>query len=173
MYEMGSAELMQYVNAEMRYEELCRQQVLELHRAYADIHPTRMGFDFDQGKVFSESVNVEDYAIFLVDLKADHQRQREWWAKRIRVYRKALALLPEAERMNLLGFRKQHHDFYSYDAALQHLYDLIEEVVTGIPELHRKQLAAIPEEPDDEDLDEEDYMADYVNYIEDETINEI
>lgn len=168
MYEMSKAELQQYLYSETRYKELCKQQALELKRAYADIHPTRTGYDYGQGKIYSESINVADYAIYLIDLKADFKRHQEWWFKRVCVYRKAFSRLSVEDQKVFMGYRIIHFNFLEHDRVLNDLFDHIEKIVNTIQELHRKPLVVIHEELDDENLNDEDYLSDYVNYIEDD-----
>lgn len=96
MYHMSESEFMQYEIAEIRLKELRSKHADELQDAYDGIHPTRTVFDYERG-VYSESVNPADYAIYLVELREEHERIEKWWELRAIAYQDALNQLAEPE----------------------------------------------------------------------------
>lgn len=98
MYFMGMFEFRQYMNAAEKLREIQEEQELIIHNAYVDIHPTRVHFDYEQGKMYSESLNVADYAIWLIEMKESHSKHREFWKQRATAFEKVLNSLSEEEQ---------------------------------------------------------------------------
>lgn len=98
MYFMGMFEFRQYMNAADKLREIEEEQAVIIHRAYSDIHPTRVHFDYEQGKMYSESLNVADYAIWLIEMKESHSKHRAFWERRAAIFESAKATLSEKER---------------------------------------------------------------------------
>lgn len=112
MYFMGNEEFKQYLYSESRLEELQSSNALRVRRAYADIHPTRVAVNYDTGDVFSESVNVAEYACFLVDMKEEMKENQERLTKRVRILHEALAAMDPEEAAAIRAFLE-------YDADLE------------------------------------------------------
>src|SRR5690625_5005443 len=97
MYSMSRFEYMQYEIASKRLQELKIKHAAELQRAYDGIHPTRTAIDYDLGRLYAESIDPCEYATYLVDLQAEHERKEEYWYKRASVFEQALSKLSEQE----------------------------------------------------------------------------
>ncbi|MED3554000.1 hypothetical protein [Cytobacillus praedii] len=104
MSSMGMYEFHQYVNAESILQELQELQELEIQRLYDDVHPTRTQYDRDQGIWYSESVNVAEYAIWLVETKERHKQHRLHYEERAISFQRALSKLTEDEQALFRGF---------------------------------------------------------------------
>jgi DNA-directed RNA polymerase specialized sigma24 family protein len=150
MYYLSEWEFMQYELAERRLLELRRKNKTELQEAYDGIHPTRSCFDYSIGTIFKESVNTADYAIYLVELREEHERQEEWWGLRATACREAREMLTDEERYYL--------DFYDYDSygkrekARKRLRESLINIISSKPELQRKPIPL----DESEDLEEAD-----------------
>lgn len=73
MMRIGTLEFKRYLYADINFNTLSKEANLAIHRAYEDIHPTRVKIDAALGVVYSESINVEDYVIWLVDMKDEYR----------------------------------------------------------------------------------------------------
>ena len=74
MYRMSRSEFWQYKIAKARLKELRKLHEIELQEAYDNIHPTRTAVDYHIGRIYVESINPADYAIYLIDLQEEHKR---------------------------------------------------------------------------------------------------
>lgn len=101
MYFMGMFEFKRYMDAADTLEELKQEQDAVIQGAYEDIHPTRVHYDYEQGKMFSESLNVADYAIWLIEKKESHSRHREFWERRATTFDSVKNVLSEEEKILL------------------------------------------------------------------------
>lgn len=115
---MGSEEFKQYLYADQYLADLRRQQELEVRRAYNDISPTRMMVDYDTGKVYSESTSVENYAIWLVEMKELQSLQLETYLQRQRVFKQACAVL-SPEEIKILEQHKARSQIVKQHQLLQ------------------------------------------------------
>ncbi|WP_391119376.1 hypothetical protein [Psychrobacillus sp. L3] len=139
MYKMTDTELHRYLNATTTYERLCIEQQEELEEAYENVFGTRTSWDYEQGKIYSESLNVADYAIYLVDLKGKHKNDRELWERRIRVFKRALYCLTDEEQFIYRKSPATFKDYELYHKILDTLRNYLEEIVSTIPELQEKE----------------------------------
>jgi DNA-directed RNA polymerase specialized sigma24 family protein len=150
MYRMSNSEIKQYQSAERVLQELRIQHAYELQRAYDGIHPTISCFDYEGGSIHSESINPADYAIYLIELKEEHQRQQRWWGLRAEAYKEARKKLTEEEKRYLdiygAGTYKQK------EAARNKLGQALIEIVETKPELRRQTVSL----DDIEDMEEAD-----------------
>lgn len=101
MSYMDEMQFRRYLYAEEELKSLIQEQNLSLRRAYNDIHPTRTYVDHEVGKLYSQSINVENYAIWLAELQGTMERQRKRVIKRIQLYNKAKESLTEDQRILL------------------------------------------------------------------------
>ena len=108
---------MQYRMAERFLNDTRKRHAMELEQAYENIHPTRTAFDYDQKRLYQESVNVEDYAIYLVELQEEHERIENWWKIRLEAYK-------EAEKRS--------------NGQLKKIKEILSEIISENPELQRK-----------------------------------
>jgi hypothetical protein len=140
VYQMTESEFHKYLNAQSTYEKLCWDQEEEIEEAYEDIHPTRCGYDYEQGRTFSESINVADYAIYLVDLKDKHKKERKLCEDRIRVFGRAWDSLTNEERFIYNKGRQTLADYENYHVLLDKIKNNLEKIVSTIPELQKKDV---------------------------------
>lgn len=134
MYRMSNSEFIQYQSAERRLRELRIQHAYELQQAYDGINPTITRFDYESGSIHSESINPADYAIYLIELKEEHQRQQRWWRLRAEAYQEALQKLTEEERMDLYG----SGPYRQVDAARKKLKEILTKIVETRQDLKRQ-----------------------------------
>ncbi|MBY0124499.1 hypothetical protein [Bacillus sp. S/N-304-OC-R1] len=134
MYHMSESEFMQYEQAEERLKYLRKLHASELQDAYDGIHPTRTCFDSGAGKVYWESINPVDYAIYLVELREEHDRSEKWWKLRAEAFKDAFASLTEQERFCLLENR------FGQCKERTKLRELLSEIIATRPELQRKSI---------------------------------
>lgn len=116
---MSEYEFMQYKMAEQRLRDIRRQNAIELQKAYDDIHPTRTCYDYDLKRLYSESMNPEKYAIYLVEMRNGHERIEEWWTKRAEAYKEAQVLANGDESK---------------------IYEILLNIIETRPDLQRKQV---------------------------------
>lgn len=157
MYRMGQSEFFQYEIASRRLKEIRIRNKQELEAAYDGIHPTRCCFDYDSGKIYSESVNPVDYAIYLVEMKEEHKRIEKYWSIRAQAFEKAQKILSEQElnHLNDTWYRNYQHK-QSIKAKLQ---KELEKIIARTPELKRPTLNFNQLE----DLEEIDRIIDNMN----------
>jgi uncharacterized protein (DUF952 family) len=105
MYFMSAKEFQTYEVAERQLEHLRQVHAEEIEAAYDNIHPTRSCFDYDTGKIISESINPCDYAIYLLDMRKVHEKEENWWEERARIFKIAYESLTEKERQDWEEFR--------------------------------------------------------------------
>ncbi|MBO1005777.1 hypothetical protein [Pseudogracilibacillus auburnensis] len=165
MYRMSESEFMQYEMAEMRLSQLKMNHAAELQQAYDNIHPTRMGFDYHLGRIFSESLNPADYAIYLVEMREEHELIEKWWGSRATAFKRAFDLLTDEQKevFNSLGYGMHRERLRARSEVKEHL----ETIVLATPELQRKvvppelleDLKEVDREIDNMSMDElmEDY----------------
>jgi len=138
MYRMSEAEFMQCKIAERRLQELYKQHEMELQRAYDGIHPTRTCFDYEQGAVYSESVNPAEYAIYLAELREEHKRFEKWWQLRSEVYKQALDQLTDEEKQIInLGI---HGNYAEYEKVGKKLREHLNKIFDERPDLQRQSI---------------------------------
>ncbi len=97
---MNKHDFSMYERAEGHMEYLRRAHAEEVEAAYDNIHPTRSCFDYDTGKIISESINPCDYAIYLIDLQNRHEREKKWWEEKARIYKSAYESLTDEEQQD-------------------------------------------------------------------------
>lgn len=131
MYYMGSVEFKRYLFAKENLTELIGKQDLAIRRAYADIHPTRIVYNAAEGRAYSESLCVEDYAIWLIETKDLQKQQRiefEGYAKTMDKALKELdkeeIILIENYKMNSPGLNQQ-----KLVSALSKLRGILESIL--------------------------------------------
>lgn len=112
MYFMGSEEFKQYLHSESRLEEIESKNALRVRRAYADIYPTRVGVNYETGKMFSETLDVAEYACYLVDMKDEMKVNQERLAKQVAIFHEALGAMDPEEAEAVKAF-------LNYDADLE------------------------------------------------------
>lgn len=139
MYFMGMFEFRQYMNAADRLQELTEEHDFIIRNAYADVHPTRIHYDFEQGKMYSESLNVADYAIWLLEMKESHFKQREYWQKRSLAFEDAMHSLSDHEKMLFEEVRANNQAAGRlHRAAIEKLKRELERVVSSRSDLNSK-----------------------------------
>lgn len=106
MNKMGMYEFKQYLDSPQLLAEKQREYRLFEKRGYADIHPTRIGYDYGQGKMFKESLNVADYAIWLVESKEIIEKELEFWEQRVVMLQRAINILSDEEWLVYNDFRQ-------------------------------------------------------------------
>lgn len=126
MFRMSRYEFIQFQIAENKLNELKIQHAAELEQAYDNISPTMTYVDYDLGRIYSSSINPEEYAIYLIELQEKHKRKEEYWAIRAEAYKQALSMS---------GGNKEK------------LFATLSEIVSKTPELQRKE--AVQEEIED------------------------
>jgi hypothetical protein len=160
MYRISETEFLQYEVAENRLQELRQLHAIEIQQAYDDIYPTRTSFNYGLGKIYSESVNTEDYAIYLVDLKEEYIRTERWWTLRVLAFKDAFNLLSERDQWNyrVSGLRVE---------ARKRLREHLTSIIEMRPEIQRK-IMVFAELEDLEEVDrridemtEEELLEDY------------
>lgn len=131
MYFMGSEEFKQYLYAESKLRELDQLHRLAITRAYADIHPTRTALNIDERRFYSESINVADYAIYLVDLKDEQKRSLERYKKRVQIFHQALAEMFPDEAATIRAYLTDGGEMgtQAVDKALTSLKSCLEEIL--------------------------------------------
>jgi hypothetical protein len=171
MYQVTKGEFMQYEAAEEQWLRLRRLHRLELVEAYACIHPTRSCFDYDAGKIYSESVNPADYAVYLADLQAEQKKSEEWWYSRAGLYCEAVKRLSPEEHAIL----KAENDFRQVRSVKNKLRGILSEMIAERPDLQRASSFIADElesmEEADEligEMSEEELLEDYIDFIEKE-----
>ena len=117
MYRLSETEFIQYRMAERFLNDTRQRHAIELEEAYENIHPTRTAFDYEQKKLYSESINVEEYAIYLVELQEEHKRIEKWWEIRLEAYK-------EADKRS--------------NGQLEKIKEILSEIISENPELQRK-----------------------------------
>lgn len=174
MYHMSESEFVQYEMAERRLHDLRKKHAIELQQAYDNIHPTRTCFDYQTGTLYWESVNPEKYAIYLIELREEHERMEKWWELRASAYREALELLTEEERNYISPY--EYGNYQKRQNVRKKFRQILTEIVSTRPELQR-QSVSLDEIEDLEEADRrienmsmEELMEDYWDL--DEQINE-
>lgn len=119
MYRLSESEFFQYRTAEQRLKDIRRQHALELQEAYDNIHPTKTRIDTDLGRIYVESINPETYAIYLVELRQEHEEIERWWAERAKVYNQA--------------YRESGGD-------MAKTREILAQIISTRPDLQRKQI---------------------------------
>ncbi|MGM7637596.1 hypothetical protein [Bacillus sp. Hm123] len=136
MYHMSDSEFRKYEMAERRLQYLRKQHQIEIQQAYDGIHPTRTCFDYEQKEIYWESVNPCEYAIYLIELKEEHERIEKWWSLRAAVYRESFENLTDEERSQLTTF-----DSYEESQTVRNrLKQILIDIVSTRPELQRKPI---------------------------------
>lgn len=107
MNKMGMQEFKQYLDAPQLLAEKERDYRLFERRGYADIHPTRIGYDHGMGKMFKESLHVEDYVIWLIESKDIIKEQVHFWEQRVAMLQKAINTLSDDEWLAFNDFRQE------------------------------------------------------------------
>lgn len=151
MYTLSNAEFMQFKIAGKRLKELQQQHAMELQEAYDNIHPTRTGVDYGTGRMYSESVDPADYAIYLVDLQENHKEHQKWWLLRYKAYKQAMKELSPKEQNDLLNFKPGN--FIKQNEANEKLRKALNKIVDNTPMLQRSSIL-LDELDDMEEVDE-------------------
>lgn len=97
-------ELQTYAYAEIYLRDLKRRHEIEIQRLYDDIHPTRTQYDRDTHKWYSESINVAEYAIWIIETRERQAKELEPYKKRKAVFDKVLLQLSQEERKIFRGY---------------------------------------------------------------------
>lgn len=138
MYFMGMYEFQQYMYAAERLEELTNLHDLTIRRAYADIHPTRMAFNTGLGKVYSESINVAEYAIWLIEMKEGHFNQREFWRLRAAAFDRVVQSLSAEDKKLLQEVKSGSSNLaVAHRVVLETLKKMLEGLISSTQELRR------------------------------------
>lgn len=155
MYRLSNAEIMYYKMATAQLEKLRHEHAVELQNAYEDIHPTITRVDYGIGTMYAESIDPADYAIYLIELREEHEQVEKWWSLRADAYADALGRLTVEDRNNL-----SHHKPGGYalnKRAQERLEDALRDVVAARPELHHKATPVM------DDMQEMDAIIDNMN----------
>lgn len=140
MYVMGMIEFRRYMRAEERLQELRARQQEELQNAYDDIHPTRVAYDYERCETYSESLNVEDYAIWLVEIQQTHKKQRKYWIRRANAFNAALEKLSEEKQEIFKSvWINKNRPNAKYRKVQDELRNELAKVVSSTPMLQRKR----------------------------------
>lgn len=139
MYFMGMYEFQQYMYADEKLKEINGEHELAIRRAYADIHPTRVAFNHDLGEVYSESINVAEYAIWLIDVKEGHSKQREHWRLRTEAFGIAVSTLTSEELLLLHDVKHGALElFQSHRLVIKKLKKKLEQIIASRPSLRKE-----------------------------------
>lgn len=98
---MSNYEFRQYEQAEKKLEMARYYNANELEQAYDGIHPTRTVLDYSLGKLYVESVNPAEYAVYLVDLQEGHKQVENYWSMRAEAYKQAIKLATSGKRYEI------------------------------------------------------------------------
>lgn len=168
MYQIQDYEFFQYETAEFRLKRMREQSIAQLNQAYRDIHPTRSCFNYDTGKIYSESIDPADYAVYLADLQAEHKKAEEWWRLRAELYREGTKRLSAEERAVL----EADNDFLQVMLVKNKLRSILSEMIAERPDLQRVSSFTEDELESMDEADEEidkmsmkEVMKDYVDLI--------
>lgn len=166
-YFMGQFEFRQYVNAATRLEAIKQRHEQELQDAYDGIHPTRVCYDYEKGEFFSESLNVADYAIWLVDLKSDQEEQQEYWNVRAEAFECAKEGLSKREQQSL---RDTDGVMINDMIIMRKVKKELEKIVASKPKLQRRRRknkgCSIEEwDKEVEKMNDDELLSDYVDVI--------
>lgn len=123
---ISNYEFFQYVTAAEYLQELKRAHHIEIQRLYDDIHPTRIAYDSGLGAMFSESVNVEDYAIWMIETKEKQKKQRSYYEEKADVFKKALFSLTNEERLYFETIKQRGEIEISNDPVIEKLKRFLE-----------------------------------------------
>src|SRR5690625_119758 len=165
---------MQYQIAEKRLQDLKVKHARELQEAYDGIHPTRSAVDSDLGVIYVESIDPAEYAAYLVDLQAEHERIERYWSLRADVYKRALSKLSEQELDILNGNLENHGDREEIRKTVK---NIVTDYVKSKPKLKKKPIASM-EEIDEYDkriknMNKRELVKNNVNPLETETLKKI
>lgn len=168
---MNRFEYMQYQIAEKRLQDLKVKHARELQEAYDGIHPTRSAVDSDLGVIYVESIDPAEYAAYLVDLQAEHERIERYWSLRADVYKRALSKLSEQELDILNGNLENHGDREEIRKTVK---NIVTDYVKSKPELKKKPIASMEEieeyDKSIENMDKRELLKNYVDPLETETL---
>lgn len=170
MYRMTENEFRSYLDAGIRYELLCLKQEEEIEEAHEDIHGTRTGWDYVHGAIYSESLNVADYAIYLVDLKEKHKKVRELCERHIWVFKRGFERLTDEEQFIYRKSPATFKDYELYHQVLDKIRNYLEEIVSTIPDLQIKEKKFFESEREAKMVAAYDRMVDKMN-IDDLVVN--
>lgn len=141
MYIMGLFEFKEYLQASHYLEEAVREFQLFTCRGYADIHPTRTAYDPGQGKMYKESLNVADYAIWLVESKQILLNDQEFWQRRLDALESALkTLTPEEQSIFQLFQSGAVLSRIKTEPVLIKIKTYLESLIGSNPKLQQKSL---------------------------------
>lgn len=160
MYIMGLFEFKEYLQASHYLAEANEEYRLFTHRGYADVFPTRIAIDSDQGKMFKEGLNVENYVIWLVESKDILIKDQQFWQRRLNALNKAAEFLTPDEQVVFRSYLNRSNVTREViEPVLLKLKDQLERLIDSSPILKERSL-------DDEDADfKEDLEAEH------ETVN--
>lgn len=122
-------EFYQYVIAADYLKDLKRMHHIEIQHLYDDIHPTRVITNSEIGKMFSESINVEDYAIWIIDTKERHKKQQAYYQHKAAVFQNALKSLTDEERHRFDEILQHGELEISNDPLIEKLKSFIEKQI--------------------------------------------
>lgn len=171
MYEVTEYEFLQFKVASKRLEECKQEHTEELQQVYDDIHPTRSQFDYGLGIIYVESICPAEYAAYLVDMQAKHERIELYWEERAKAYRDALKVLTEEEQ------EEMKNSWPSEKVRLKVKREL-EYIILTNPSLQREKTAiSVLDELEEYDrkidkMSEEELLKDYEDPLEDEKLVE-
>ena len=135
MYRLTDYEYKQFERSLHYLRALQKQHNKELQQAYADIFPTRTGYDFNIGKIFSESLDPAEYAIYLVDLQEQYKRIESYWEIRREAFMNAYRMLSEEQRNNYNSHIRSEREI-----ASNLLRNHLDKIVNDTPKLQRKSI---------------------------------
>ncbi|EIM05330.1 hypothetical protein A1A1_16740 [Planococcus antarcticus DSM 14505] len=147
MYVMGLFEFKEYLQSSHYLSVAVEEYERFTFRGYADIHPTRIKIDYDQGKMYKEGMNVENYVIWLVESKDILIKDQQFWQRRLNALNRALQILTPLERdiYNLFSIGKTQSRLQTEPVLLK-IRDQLELLIDSSPVLKERSL-------DDEDAD--------------------
>lgn len=150
-----------YLFAHENIEELHRQYEMERLEAYKNVSPRMTLFDYEEGKIVSGSVSVEDHAIHLVELYEEFKKQIEECHTRIKLLNDAISLLYDDEKDQYEEWKK--NPIGNYPKVLNTLKECLEFVLEGVANSQHVENEISVEDWDEqiEAMSDEELFSDY------------
>jgi len=101
-----------YLHAQQELEEIEGVYREERQEAYEGIAPTITGFDYGSGRIYKLACQVEDYAIYLVELYEKRNQRMKQVKQQVNLLEEAVSLLYDDERAQYEAWRVNPVDLY-------------------------------------------------------------
>jgi len=149
-----------YLQAQRELEEIERVYQAERQEAYEGIAPTITGFDYGSGRIYKLACNVEDYAIYLVELYEKRNQRMNRIKKRVEVLEEAASLLYDDERAQYEAWKVNPVDLYP--DVLKTLRECLNYVLKrGQIKEFSHEISATEWDAQIEGMDDEELFVDY------------